>query len=1694
MEKYFISKLTLRDILDIGPENLKDQMPEKTEDVPLCTLRKIMALDNTARHTQLITDLSDLELDDLFFSDIFDNSQNQYFIHPLDVLCVLLHCSDSFLQQEIVTKMAMCQFPVPLLLPPGDGSHFTLMLWAMRAIVKKWRPQSLEVNKGFREDSVVNIPMPIISFVRLGKNKLSKSITVNLVLNPQTQQHSFFIHDFMDAGNKERKVSDGLVEISWYFPNGKSDVFPEPVTVTNLRGNLENNWEQFTFLARISSAVFIFVETINEREFHLLSSCSCGDTMFYFVVTPAAGKSVDTQTRTFLLDLLSVLRIGKANVILKNQSNAIQNKILHILNNCQKPVRLEDLQKYLSGHPFETDENKEECQRARECADRITRDIQDVTEYKSKTMILQGDLWKDLSKLEKELCRMEKQGNQDAEAYHSHLRVQMNSLHAKQYHQQMPEGIKLFAEALTHLSGKERQYFLKWMKFKLDAIARDNLLELQAIYKRKCTDVTFNREELKDLDRKIYTSSLGIEHFLRELGQFYEAECSMIKQTLTKECQKKFSNFPGMVAELLLDGFPFELIDGDAFNIPLQWITDVLSELDRKTGGKCKIRVISVLGVQSTGKSTLLNTMFGLQFPVASGRCTQGAFMTLLHVKQDLQKELGCQFILVIDTEGLKAPEQASLEGSYEHDNELATLVVGLSDITIVNMAMENTSEIRDIMQVVVHAFLRMKEIGKKPNCQFVHQNVSDVSAHDSNIKHRRELLQYLDEMTRVSAAMERRNNIFKFTDIIESDLENDSWYIPGLWQGVPPMASINLGYSSCVLELKTNLLKHIQIHNHTDMPLSIREFIIWIESLWRFVKYERFIFSFRNSLVAKAYNEFSAQYSLWELHFCKRICEWLISTDISIKNQSGEIYDVVDIRELQDILQEEENKMMASLQKYFETSKHANLLERYREDFTVSIKCLKMELERNALSKCDKAASIQRGKIKLQNIQKTCQTLVEEKIRNLLETCKESTYEASEQVIKQEFESTWLKTLSDLPFEKQRRVNVEQSILQILKADMSKKAPYVNETLLKVRGLYKYAKKPFTLNKKDIDFFTLRDLTLYRPALHDISDLAVSIIGMCDEYVKEKVSSIEDYDKTYSKELLHMINTKLDSEEAKKLPYTAQFELDVKLHILGNASQLFQSLHDQFIQKNDPRFCLEKLKPQYLSTFLSIIHRKDDCQRRVLSFYKYCLKPAISNYVFKHLGQKMLDEFLSESENVPFQSRSFFQYSVLQELLEEMSFEKYLEYLNSYESFVKKWVLVYITNKCHGTSALGDLLKNILSSIVKKIKATLKNETCLKCKSLPSLLEQFCEMLKTDLVIPQNELKVITFHNFGKVEEFASEVEQHLPEIEQQIQTKLSLIDMQTLLSRVTVQPQHELFKKVIGCGMQCPFCKVSCDAGGGYHSQHFAFVHRPQGLVRESSRYKDSLDTSICSTTVTSNTHFKNEDTNWEWHPYKEYRTIYPHWIIQPDTSIESSDYWKFVFVSFNEQFAKEYDATPSALIESWKLITKEKAKESIRHHGYKPTVKYGAFQKYNQSGPSLETANAQRRPECKLCGKPQDVDVVVVPISLEKSFRLDLKSAGLYRCQKTGIKFQVKCPMSIKYELSSWSDYMNQMPSADYEALGPLFQIHMDNDNQMVSAVYLPHYLCLQRKSYTSKPHEYLFKVCTVHFPDFFCPFSA
>ncbi|EMP40451.1 Up-regulator of cell proliferation [Chelonia mydas] len=1413
LKKYRSRKLTLCDLQEISPESLKDWTAQTLGELPWHFLRKVMALNGTARNTSLghgdledeavSEDEEELNIDDYF---CFSDTEMEVSLHPLDVLCAVLLCSDNFLQQEILSKMSMCQFALPLLLPALDTPKCTLMLWAMRDIVRKWRPHSLAESRGFREESLVLTSMPTISFVRMGSCSFSKSKLLNAVLSPSQQHHDFFVHRDMESGNVPREIADGLVEISWYFPNGSknSDLFSEPIAVTNLHGDIESHWLQFNFLMKVSTLTFIFVERLSEREYVLLSSLKEAGTNLYFMLGSKAEKSKDMLG--FLKKLVLDLKLRKSHLLFKqsttNQAEFVKKlrtTIGRITKFPHRRVTMEDMAEAARELGIQVDEDCKECQSSSKCVKEISAEIKDVAKYKREMLRLQGDLGKTVAKVEKELCRMRKPRTTHLEKYESELKEKLVALHQEKNQWDLTDGLVQFINGIACLSQVERCYFLKWMKLSLDHITRGNLASLKAEYKEKCKTSGSDPQELAELSKLIAARSLGSEHFMRELGQFYEAEHSRVKQSKITESQKQFICLPGIAADLMLEGFPMELIDGDASNIPLQWVTDVLTELHAKLGGRSGMLVLTVLGVQSTGKSTLLNTMFGLQFAVSSGRCTRGAFMSLIKVAENFRQDLGCDFILVIDTEGLKAPELARLEDSYEHDNEMATLVVGLSDITIVNMAMENATKMKDVLQIVVHAFLRMEEIGHKPNCQFVHQNVSDVSAHEQNVRDRKHLLEQLDEMTKAAAKMEKQIKAMAISDIMDYDPEKHNWYIPGLWHGVPPMAPVNIGYSERVCELKNYLFEFTKSCSANRSLKDIPQLTERLRSLWNTIKHEHFSFSFKSSLVDEVYNQLSMNYAEWEWGFRKEMHLWVSEKETFILNQpvadlNFSVFKTIALEKLQC----GEQKIMDCLQQYFaRKASDLHLMEKYKEDFIRSTKTLKNDLKTHVFSKCEEAILTQIGRLKSHNIQINYMKIIEGEIDQLLANCRRSTKQLDDKKLESKFETVCHET-SLCPLQ---NCQVDGDMEPQLRNDLMNRRIAIPEVLQGAGSLKDYRMNSFKMKSKYLEKWLIRRAGLHKDSyLQKAKDIAKSLMDQCQDYIEEKVISKTDYDKAYCRELLCVINERLQEADVRKCYTNAFFEVDLKLHILGEAAHEFQKMHEVFIQENNPQKHLEKFKPQYLSRFKDLYLGKDSCQKRARDFCEHCLKPALVDYVKKRIATEIVDDFLSNGQAIKYGCKIFFQFTVEKKLLEDGNFNNYLNYVNSYEEFVQSWIHRHLLDYYNKTSGLEVPEREILSTIVKKVRGVLEHAKDIKPNSISAFLDDFCKALEQDLVVSKDSLVGILFKNTAMAQQFSADIQTFLPDLEQQILSEFKELELESKLSSLPLKPQDEMFKQVSG------------------------------------------------------------------------------------------------------------------------------------------------------------------------------------------------------------------------------------------------------------------------------------------------------
>ncbi|XP_034146974.1 interferon-induced very large GTPase 1 isoform X2 [Esox lucius] len=1509
---YENNKLMLSSVLEIKADTTSDETPQTLQSLPGTFLKKLMMANVNARSVMVKGDLC--------------NSER---INPLDLITAVFLCSDGFLQQQIVLKMSQCQFAVPLLLPNCDTKQSTLMLWALRDIVKKFRPSLQTDSKSFVEERIVVSGIPMVSFVRLGESSLSKSQILNKLLGNPQQYNDTFVHHDMEGGDVPRVISDGLVEISWYLPwgNKNMDRFTNPVAFANLRGDIRYFKTQFYFLCKTSAIVFVFIENY-EADFKILQS-QLSKTQLFLVVN--SQKDFTDQTLTKLTTKCS---IDPTNVIVKKRENdtkfvkILLTSVSESLRKSPKLVKIESMADIACKSGILVDENSDDCQSAKKMADEITRNITDTSKFKEEQLPLQGKIWKEISQVEKERCRLNKAGNEDIEKYKSSLKRKQNELRQGQKSINLTNAGTLFISGMSG-SGVKRNYFLKWMQINLDNISQKNVSEFQDKYKALCKDFPGEKVQIAELD-KISDCSLGLEHFLRELGQLYESSSFPPEKTFT---MPNIQDLPPLCAQMLLDfSFPIELIDGDASNIPLKWISAVLTQLHSKLKPNSKIRVVTVLGVQGTGKSTLLNTMFGVQFAVSSGRCTRGAFMQLIKVNNNLKEELKCDFIMVIDTEGLKSPELAQLDDSYEHDNELATLVIGLSDVTIINIAMENSSEMKDILQIVVHAFIRMKEVGKRPICHFVHQNVSDISAYDKNIRARKKLLEYLDEMTLAAAKMEKKENITKFTDVMDYDPDTSSSYIPGLWHGTPPMAPVNAGYSETVNDFKESLM---QILKECRGDNDLTGFLQWTKSLWESVKFEKFIFSFRNSLVADAYTRLCTEYNGWEWSFQKEMYSWMVCAENNISNFGTDSQSQMKENVLEDLLTEASdkiavrgNEIQGNIVKYFEKqTTHVNLVEKYKDDFVASANILMREMENKVRNTLHRTVEIKEGMAKLEKIKCSHAETMEKKVLDLLKICRENKSDLLDMDLEKVFESMWNKSLSEINFSTLPTKNIFQDAFLVLRGNLSTRGGFVNSMFVE-NNLRDCGTKPFDFKSGNCSAQQLHHIK-------EMEKVCNKIITKCLKSITQRVESKTDYYDTYIKELLEMIDeTLLQNKDCK---VNEECEVSLKLHICGIAANEFQKMHDDFITVNDPRKCLEQSKNKYLTDFIDLFHERDQWQKKAKDFTKQCLQPAVIDYVTKMIGPDVVDLMKRGKDSEDYSTRGAFQFSMLKQLLINGEYDNYKKYISDYEQFVKDWLFDHTVNELSKESSLKTLEKLHLTEIVKLIADTIvtfRNTTSTD-EEIKTFIQNFCSALGHKLVLPKDALNSVMTLNYSRnTEQFANNLIEFVQEMEQSLAAIYDQeMDIKLRLRSLPFKPQDKMFTSLFGCGEVCPFCKAPCEAGAKEHSKHFTSIHRPQGVSGWKTTNTKVLVTDICSSDVISDNKFNLSEVGACNHPYKDYQKYFPEWIISGDPSIEASDYWKYVMATFNERIAKDNDGHPADIPEDWKTLTTEDAMKCLK-----------------------------------------------------------------------------------------------------------------------------------------------------------------
>uniref|UniRef100_A0A9J8D0Q7 VLIG-type G domain-containing protein n=1 Tax=Cyprinus carpio carpio TaxID=630221 RepID=A0A9J8D0Q7_CYPCA len=1513
------NKLKIVEVLQLTAHSLKCHKSYAEEKLVWSFIQKLLMINYRARftnvkytseqhHTQQ-RDSDDLKA--MSYSNKGTGQSEQ--IHPMDVQMAVFHCADGFLKQLMVTKLSQCQYALPLLVPDPFTQQIEFPLWTFRQINKSWKMRNTNNETISKSQPIYKTKTPMVFFFRFGSVSSSKSQLMNSLIN---EKHDTFFHRNCPGSSRTRVLMDGVVEIAWFCPSGKNtDKFTDCVAFCNLHGDAGDHEKQLQILTEMASVNVVLLPRQDRNDRHAAKIQN-----LYKDRKPLICLFTEDEST------VKKMKKGKFQIGLKDRNQSdVSKELRRIINDClsetSSTFRLEDVSKHSDIRVDEEDD--EDCRRGREAAQQMMSLLEkkDLTEIKETFLPHQGKLWHQWSQMNKELHRL---GADETEMDINRKHTELKEIREQQHKLKISEFMKFFIKEINS-EAANKMYFFKWLRILLDERRSDNLSALHhkwsAVVKPKenhdeSEQLIAELNELKRISEKLQAAALGLEHIMREIGQIYES-CSSVKKN-KKDLQVHFSSLPSLAAEMMISGFPLELMDGDAAHVPLIWISAVLDELVQKLGDQ-RVFVLSVLGIQSSGKSTMLNAMFGLQFAVSAGRCTRGAFMQLVRVSDEMKTQMNFDYILVVDTEGLNALELSG-RSTRHHDNELATFVVGLANLTLINIFGENPSEMQDVLQIVVQAFMRMKKVNLTPSCVFVHQNVSDVTAGDKNMEGRRRLQETMDEMTKL-AAEEEDYDAECFSDVIRFDVQKDVKYLAHLWEGSSLMSPPNPDYCENIRELKKTIMSHASNSDRIRL-IDLKD---CIKDLWEALLNERFVFSFRNSLEISAYRKREYNNLPWSLRSA------MMETENKLHNkiENGANHEVKET-DLQRELKKASVEVKKYALKFFEIDKDKHKLIQWKKSLDIKIKDVQENIVRETKRK----------------LNETHVNTLYEKSKEL--ALKPKYKENDEETLKKEFDLFWKqylnKIITDTPIIKD--IDILRDV-KLLLNDVYESAPVdhrrESRDILTVTSYADYvqSKKYFGLTGalKNV-FRSAKEKLGIILSLEDevqISLLVTDILQQTDKMIQSFNISKMGYNINCIQQLAGYIKRRVTEHQKQQVKYVFKNEFfkDLVLSICKRANKKITDQHRLFRDRNYPLIYVEKKREEYYSIFKKFCYEATStaifgeiiCQK---------LKEPIEQSVYKKTARDLANEMRTECPSLR-GNRSNLEKHILETLAEEEDFDKYMDYINNprdhFKSFIRDEVSIYITDK-FSVSVLPKMKENIELLQQKIMEAAHKSTEHVQENSgdVGLWLKSFTQRLSDELIFSEKDLCGVKHDDIDVDFKILKDV------IRKELSSITSNIHKTNISNKkmdFRFRPDELLIDHFCQCcWVHCPFCGATCtNAIENHHGDHSVAFHRVIGIKGSHCFLSQNFCVDICTNLVASDKDFLTIDGLFRCNEYRKAGGVYAEWRITPDC-FELS-YWKWFVCRFQkdlENHYKEKIVGKGEIPNQWKKLRKQDAIESL------------------------------------------------------------------------------------------------------------------------------------------------------------------
>lgn len=244
-----------------------------------------------------------------------------------------------------------------------------------------------------------------------------------------------------------------------------------------------------------------------------------------------------------------------------------------------------------------------------------------------------------------------------------------------------------------------------------------------------------------------------------------------------------------------------------------------------------RFNVISILGCQSTGKSTLLNTLFGTYFKVLD-KLTSGYCQTTKGLWLGCGTEHFNSPILVWDVEGTDSLERGEDRATFE--NRAALFSLAVSDCMILNIPLMNlttySSSNFGLLKTILNSWfsLKLDQNGvtrgniRKTTLLFA---VRDITINDNNEMLGRKVVQILDLLWK--QVVESQNSLGNqiprsFSDIFEVKV-----------YGIPSLPNDSDGFKQVVTGIRSDLTNSILPQDYSR-HIPLEGFEMYCNTIWK--------------------------------------------------------------------------------------------------------------------------------------------------------------------------------------------------------------------------------------------------------------------------------------------------------------------------------------------------------------------------------------------------------------------------------------------------------------------------------------------------------------------------------------------------------------------------------------------------------------------------------------------------------------------------------------------------------------------------------------------------------------------------------------------------------------------------------------------------------------------------------------------